>query len=123
MINLGIVGSRIRTTMDDYTIIKEFVYNFLNKHKDITLISGGAKGVDTLAEEVAKEFKLPITIHLPNHSEYPKKRNGIYFERNKLIASQSDYLLALPNGNMKGGTMNTIGYFKAMGKSNNLTIK
>jgi len=124
MIYLGIVGSRKRHSAQDYDIIYNFVLDFINKHgKDITIVSGGAKGIDSLAEIVALELKLDTIIYKPDYSQYNQKGYRIYFERNKLIAKKSNYLLALPNSNMKGGTINTINYFKALGKGNKLTIK
>ena len=53
---LAIVGTR---TFTDY----EFLCWEVNKFSNITeIISGGAKGADKLAEQYAKEHKIPLSI-------------------------------------------------------------
>jgi len=59
---------------------------------DITLISGGAKGVDTEAEDVAKQLGIKTIIHKP--LEY-KWENG-YKPRNLKIANECDVLYCFP---------------------------
>ena len=114
---IGIVGSRNRSEIKRI----EYILNYFKERFDITLVSGGAKGIDSEAEKIAKSLKIPTIIYRPNKSEYSIKGNGIYFERNNLIAQKSDYLFAFPLNN-KGGTMNTIGYFKNLGKGIDLYI-
>ena len=53
MINIGIVGSRKRSERES---IKYILVNYLKFFGKITLISGGAKGIDSEAEQIAKEF-------------------------------------------------------------------
>jgi len=67
-------------------LIKEYGVN------DITLISGGAKGVDTEAEDVAKQLGIKTIIHKP--LEY-KWENG-YKPRNLKIANECDILYCFP---------------------------
>ncbi len=67
-------------------LIKEYGVN------DITLISGGAKGVDTEAEDVAKQLGIKTIIHKP--LEY-KWENG-YKPRNIKIAQECDILYCFP---------------------------
>jgi len=114
---IGIVGSRNRSEIKHIT----YVLNYFKEKMDITLVSGGAKGIDTEAEKIAKSLYIPTFILKPNMSEYKIKGNSIYFERNKLIAEKSDWLFAYPL-NMKGGTMNTVKHFRELGKSDNLYI-
>jgi len=59
---------------------------------DITFISGGASGVDTIAETTAKDLGLKTIIHKP--LEY-KWENG-YKPRNMIIAQECDVLYCLP---------------------------
>ena len=111
MIFVGIVGSRKRFEQKKIReILRHFslIYNDLDQ--DITVVSGGARGIDTDAGIVANELGIPIIVFKPNRAEYSTKGNDIYFERNKLIAEKSDYLFAFPL-NRKGGTMNTVKYF------------
>lgn len=67
---------------------------------DIThLVSGGAPGVDTLAEEWAREQQIPITIYFAQWKKYGK-RAGIL--RNEIMAKNADALIALRLNNSKG---------------------
>lgn len=50
--NIGIVGSRKIT---DYSIIENFIEKTLYVDRNDSIVSGGAKGIDTLAEEFAKK--------------------------------------------------------------------
>jgi len=60
-----IVGSR---TFSDYEMMRKKVSFLLSKQKEITIISGGARGADSLAEQYAKEHNLPIKIFKANWS-------------------------------------------------------
>ena len=120
MMYIGIVGSRKRNSNKDYQLVKQHILLF-KREFPITLVSGGAKGIDSIAKKIANELNIPIIEFLPNKSEYTYKGNGIYFERNKQIAETSDYLLAYPINN-SGGTMNTVKFFIKLGKKENLRI-
>lgn len=107
---LAIIGSR---TFDDYEFLKQEAL----KLKPLEIVSGGAKGTDTLAERFATEYKLPITIfyprfmineHIPYHPKY-------FFERNKFIVDYCDKILAFQIGNSKG-TQHAIDYVKKINK-------
>jgi len=88
----------------------------LNKCRvGFTLVSGGAKGIDSEAEVIAKQLGIPTIIYRPKTEEYSIKGNYIYYERNKLIAEKCDILIAFPLNN-KGGTMITVDMFKSLGK-------
>jgi len=108
---LGIVGSRQRNSMADKGILMKRVLDL----KPGMIVSGGCKkGADKFAEEIAETLGIPITIF------YPKTGNArhmgdvvrAYYARNKLIAQNSDHLIALVAPDRKGGTENTIKYFK-----------
>jgi len=114
---IGIVGSRNRSEKKHITLI----LTRLSEEYSITVVSGGAKGIDTEAEKVAKSLNIPTLIYKPNMENYPLIRNEVYFERNKLIATKSEYLFAFPL-DRKGGTMNTIEHFIALGKEDKLFI-
>lgn len=118
IIHIGIVGSRKRI---EYEKVRHFILYFKNKFNDIAIVSGGAKGIDTTASLVCKQHGIPIIIHRPNYGEYEMKGNGIYHERNRLIAEQSDYLIAFPL-KRRGGTMNPVSHFIKLGKKERLII-
>lgn len=71
-----IVGSR---TFTDYALMKEKLDHILQNHKKIVIVSGGAKGADTLAERYAKENGYETRIFPAEWDKYGKsagyKRN------------------------------------------------
>lgn len=111
---LGIVGSRRRNTGEDYLIL---VARVLELQPDMIISGGCPKGADKFAEEIAKDLGIAIVIY---HPELEDGKKHPYHEivkanyaRNKLIAAYSDYLIALVAPDRRGGTENTINYFKA----------
>lgn len=81
------------------------------------IISGGcAKGADNFAEEFARELGISITIFYPGLREgraYAQQEIvKAMYARNRRIAWESDYLIALVAPDRRGGTENTIKYFK-----------
>lgn len=61
-------------------------------------MSGGAKGVDSIATNVAHDLLLPFEIYRPNWSLGP----GAGMTRNSKIIARSDELLAIWDGSSKG---------------------
>jgi predicted Rossmann fold nucleotide-binding protein DprA/Smf involved in DNA uptake len=107
---LGVIGSRL---FDDY----EFLKNKILEHFDVsiidTIVSGGAKGVDTLGERFADEFGIKKDISKPDWNKYGK---GAAFIRNQEIVNCSDMLIAFPI-KTSGGTWDTIRKAKKVGKN------
>lgn len=132
MIYIGIVGSRKRNELER---ILRIVRDAVSTYGEVTVVSGGAIGIDDNAKVIAHILDVPIIEYLPKHDEYNDiydecddtilifkgKGNDIYFERNKLIAVKSDELHAFPL-NQRGGTMNTIKHFRNLGKEDKLFI-
>ena len=85
-----IAGSR---SFNDYTLLKETLDNLLNK--PFIIVSGGAKGADTLAELYAKEYNLECEVHkakwndltvkdcIPKHNKYGTYNSLAGMNRNK----------------------------------------
>ena len=76
------------------------------------IISGGAVGIDTLAELYAVSKKLPIKIYKPEYNRYGKAAPII---RNKLIVDDADMVIAIWDGHSRG-TKFSIDYAKKKGK-------
>ena len=114
---IGIVGSRRRNSVEDQTLLQKTFQEILRYNKCIKLVSGGCPiGADHFAEALAKEHRIPITIHYPDKSKL--KDNSPYWDyvkinhdRNTLIANDADILIAIVAPDRKGGTEDTIKKF------------
>jgi hypothetical protein len=96
---IGIIGSR---TFNDYTLLVEVMNDYLNKGNELDcelVISGGARGADSMGEQWAKENNLPTLIFKPDWDKYGKAAG---FIRNKDIVKNSDFVVAFWNGISKG---------------------
>ena len=97
--NLAIIGSR---TFNDYELLKQELKPFLddNEIKDnLKIVSGGAKGADTLGERWAKENNIEILIYLADWNKYGKKAG---FMRNYDIIKNCEAVIAFWDGISKG---------------------
>ncbi len=63
------------------------------------LVSGGAVGVDTLAEEYAKTHGIPIRIIRPNYQLFGKQAPLL---RNRQIVECADLVIAVWDGQSRG---------------------
>lgn len=107
---IAIVGSRCIKDKDRvYPIVQRFLKD--HTHGTVTIVSGGASGVDALAIEYAKSVGLDSIIFEPYHVldrkvEFSPK---YFFIRNKQIVDNCDKVLAIWDGK-SGGTEHTIKY-------------
>ena len=63
------------------------------------VISGGAKGVDTMAEQWARAQGISVAVVLPDWKTYGR---GAGPERNRRMAGQADALIAIWDGKSRG---------------------
>lgn len=107
-INIAIVGSRNATLRDHYNFIEStcslIINSFILIGYEVTIISGGASGVDKLAERFALSHKYKKKIYNANWSKYGKAAGPI---RNKEIIENSHVVIAFPDKNSVG-TFDTI---------------
>lgn len=139
LVRIGIVGSRLKNEPQHKGNVKRVLLALMvqillsnKKAYKFELVSGGCRrGADRFAEELSEELNIPIKIHYPDKSKLDKQMaiefpRGAYAEinyaRNKLIAQDSDYLIAYVADDRKGGTENTIKHFKEFGKEKNLIL-
>lgn len=93
---IAIVGSRWYA---EYDVIKEYVLKKIDINEVECVISGGANGVDRLAEKFAKEFGLKMTVFLPDWNKHGKAAGPI---RNKDIVKNADVVFAFWDGQSRG---------------------
>lgn len=107
--NLAVIGSR---TFRNYNLMVATL-NQIHEITPITrIVSGGAIGADSLAENWAKQHDIPILIFKPDWIKYGRSAGMI---RNKDIISNSDIVLAFWDGTSKG-TKNSIDTAKSLDK-------
>lgn len=93
---LAVVGS---TGFDNYDLLK-IVIDELREIYDIhTIVSGGAKGADSLAEVYAHDHNLKMIVF---PAEWDKYGRGAGFIRNNTIWDNSDLGVAFWDGQSKG---------------------
>ncbi len=102
---LAIIGSR---GFNDYDLLKTMI--------DLTdvdlIVSGGAKGADSLANILAEENQIPIKVFLPEWKKYGYRAG---FIRNSYIIEEADKVIAFWDGQSKG-TLDSINKAKILGK-------
>jgi hypothetical protein len=98
-----IAGSR---TITNYDYVYQAVESFLDKFGDeffelniSEIVSGGARGVDTLGERYAQEHNIPVK-KFP--ADWEKYGRGAGHRRNTQMAKYSDVLIAVMEGESKG---------------------
>ena len=104
---LAVIGSR---GFDNYELVEKVLNDY--KDKVTLLISGGAKGADTLGEQWAKNNNIETLIFPADWIKYGKRAG---FVRNNDIVYSCDLCVAFWDGNSKG-TLDSINKAKAMNK-------
>lgn len=95
------MGGKIAVVGSRYGINPDAVRKFID-HLDPdlnTVISGGARGVDSIAVERAEQRGIPVQVYLPLWEKYGRSAG---FRRNKQIVAASDAVAAFWDGQSKG---------------------
>jgi predicted Rossmann fold nucleotide-binding protein DprA/Smf involved in DNA uptake len=103
---LLIVGSRGITEFD--------LTNYVPDGVEL-IISGGAQGIDTLAEQYADKKRIDKLIMRPKYNIYGK---GAPLKRNEQMVDMADYVLVIWDGKSKGSE-----YTAKYAKKQNKTVK
>ena len=101
---LAIIGSR-NLQMEN---IDEYIPNHVNE-----IVSGGARGIDSLAAEYARRNGIRLTEFYPNYARFGR---GAPLKRNEQIAEYADMAIAFWDGRSRG-TLHTIQLFQRKNKS------
>lgn len=104
--NIAIVGSREYAKLD---AVRQYVSKLPD---DVVVISGGARGVDSVAEAAAKRRGLEVKIFPAFWGQYGKRAG---FMRNKQIVAAADRVVAFWDG-LSPGTLSTIQLATEAGK-------
>lgn len=95
---IAIVGSR---NFNDYPLLVNILNLFCLPDE---IISGGAKGADTLADNYAENNGIKFTVFKADWNKYGKSAG---FIRNRLIVNAADMVIAFWDGESRG-TKDTI---------------
>jgi uncharacterized phage-like protein YoqJ len=106
---LLIVGSRTIESFD--------LSPYIDAETDF-IITGGAKGVDALAEHYADSHRLSKTVIRPKYEKYGK---AAPLKRNELMVELADEVIALWDG-ISRGTKYTVEYAKKKNKTVKIVI-
>lgn len=90
---VAIVGSRDWTHRE---VIRRYINNMPS---DTVIVTGGARGVDQIAEELAEEAGLTVIVFEPDWDRFGKRAGLI---RNSQIVAASNVLVAFWDGKSRG---------------------
>ena len=94
-----IAGCRDYTNYKEAECFVDICLRDISKEYDIVIVSGGARGADSLGERYAKERGLELECY-PAHWKLLGKRAGIV--RNKQMAEIGDFVICFWDGESKG---------------------
>jgi len=103
--NAAVVGSR---NFQDYELVKQI----LGEYEISVVVSGGAKGADSLGGKYANEHQIPTLIFKP---DWKRLGRGAGPARNKTIVENADFIIAFWDGDSKG-TKSAINFAKKLNK-------
>lgn len=102
---------------DDYDVLAKVVDHVIEEiPPPIIIISGKAKGADTLGERYAKEHGFDVLLFPADWKQHGKGAGPI---RNAKMAEEADMLIAFWDGSSRG-TRNMIGQMQKRGKPYNV---
>jgi hypothetical protein len=123
MLKLAIVGSHKLTAEQTATAVI-LVNGIISVYREslmgadlspLTIVSGGASGVDTIAEHIAVQLGLSTEIYHPAHPQWEPKG---YKDRNVRIAESCDELWCIrARDTTTGGSQFTANHARALGKT------
>lgn len=106
---IAVIGSR---DFDDYGVLEAFLDGLRPAVGIEVIVSGGAKGADSLAERYARDRDIPMEVHRPDWKTFGR---SAAFIRNRSIVDCSDMVVAFWDGKSLG-TQNAVDYAKRKGK-------
>jgi len=96
---IAIVGTR-KWNRKDAAIVLEKLFDYIHSlPEDAVIITGGAPGIDSTAEMIAKDCCLEVKIFLPDWDKHPRSAGMI---RNAEILNDCDKVIAFWDGESPG---------------------
>ena len=105
-------GDKMKLLIAGSRQIKNFDISLYIPEDVDTILSGGAKGIDSLAEEFADKNRLSKIILRPRYDLYGK---AAPLKRNEVLINMADKVLVFWDGKSRG-TKYTINYAKKINK-------
>ncbi len=93
---LAVVGGR---DFIDYEHMNDVLHAIHNRKAITVLVSGGARGADSLAANWARQRDIEVVEFMPDWEKYGKSAG---FKRNSLIINEADACVAFWDGKSKG---------------------
>lgn len=90
----GVIGSR---DFNDFKFAERCI-NQLRGYNEVCIVSGGAKGADSIAKDYAEKYQLPFVVYPADWS----KGKGAGFLRNTQIVEDCDLLVCFWDGKSRG---------------------
>jgi hypothetical protein len=107
---LAVVGSR---NLTDYALVISTLTPYLDEHgSSLVIVSGGAKGADSLGALFGRKHNLKVDVYLPEWGKYGKSAG---FRRNTTIWDNADAGVAFWDG-VSRGTAHSFDIAKAQNK-------
>lgn len=95
-IQIAIIGSR---TFSDYHTFSKKCTSILSNLTSFTIISGGARGTDTMAERYASENNIPILIY---RADWDNDGKSAGMKRNMAMLNDSTHVIAFWDSKSSG---------------------
>ena len=112
---VGITGSR---SIKDKEFIIECLDHIIKQHPNIkAFLTGGAKGVDQIAEKYLTSIGYAVVVMRPAHSYVPSipYTTLLYKSRNRMIVYNCNLLISIWDGK-SGGTKYTVDFAERLDK-------
>lgn len=92
--SLAIVGSRELESEEHYRFLQANVREFIKDRDVHTIISGGAREIDTLAARFARENGFDLIVHEAKWGLYGRIAGP---KKNQLIVDNCDFMISFPS--------------------------
>jgi hypothetical protein len=97
------------------SVVRDAVADYIVNGNCGTVVHGGAKGVDTIADSAARSLGCPTEVIRPNYAAFPGRERAAPLARNTRIIEEADVVLVFWDEESRG-TADTIKKARAAAK-------